>query len=419
MPKLPALHPTVRGWLLDGPLAKHVSAYVARLADSRYASNTVVRSLGAIAHFAHWMALCRLSADRLDESRVEQFVHDHLPHCGCAGPAMRQPREAHAALMALLALLRERGVISDLPSPTGPIAEELAHYDAHMCNARGLSAGTRRGRLHVVERLLLAKFAGRPFRFKRLAPEDVRSFIAEQLELRNTTSNALAINAALRGYLRWRGSCGDAVRPLLGVIASPPHWSLASLPLALTPAQVDRVLASFNEACALRAPKRGYAIVRLALDLGLRGAEINRLRLDDIDWQRGTVTLKRTKSKRQDVLPLLEITGKALEEYIRHERPTTDERAVFVRQQAPHDRPLGIHAIRMVVRRAFRRAGIPHERTHALRHTLACRLVREGSPIKEVADVLRHRSLNTSRIYAKLNVGALVEVALPWPGSAS
>lgn len=136
MPKLPALHPTVRGWLLNGPLAEHVPAYVARLTDGRYASNTIVRSLGAIAHFAHWMPLCRLSADRLDESRVEQFLHEHLPRCGCAGPAMRQPREAHAALMLLLALLRRRGVISDLPSPTGPIANELGRYDAHMRDAR-------------------------------------------------------------------------------------------------------------------------------------------------------------------------------------------------------------------------------------------------------------------------------------------
>jgi hypothetical protein len=77
-------------------------------------------------------ALCRLSAERLDESRVAQFLHEHLPHCGCPAPAMRHPREAHAALMPLLALLRERGVISDLPSPTGPIADELSRYDAHM-----------------------------------------------------------------------------------------------------------------------------------------------------------------------------------------------------------------------------------------------------------------------------------------------
>jgi integrase/recombinase XerC len=417
MPKIPALHPTVRGWLFDGPLAEHVPAYVARLSDGRYASNTMVRCLGAVAHFAHWMALCRLPAHRLDESRVEQFLHEHLPHCGCPGPAMRHPREAHAALMPLVALLRQRGVISDLPAPSGPIADELSRYDAHMRDARGLSTATRTGRLRIVQRLLLAKFAGRPLRFRQLSPDDIRRFIAEQLELRNTTSNAIAINGVLRGYLRWRGSCGNAVRPLLGVIASPPNWSLASLPRALTPEQVDRVLSSFTG--TLRSPKRGYAIVRLALDLGLRTAEINRLRLDDIDWQHGTVTLKRTKSKRQDVLPLLQATGKALEDYLRHERPASRNRAVFVRHVAPHDQPVGTDAIRSVVRRALRRAGIPHERTHALRHTLACRLVSGGSAIKEVADVLRHRSLNTSLIYAKLNLSALAEVALPWPGSAS
>lgn len=207
-------------------------------------------------------------------------------------------------------------------------------------------------------------------RFHELAPGDVRHFIAEQLELRNTTSNALTINAVLRGHLRWRGSCGDAVHPLLGVITSPPNWSLASLPRALTAEQIERVLNSFTG--TLRSPKRGYAIVRLALDLGLRTAEINRLRLDDIDWQSSTVTLKRTKSRRQDVLPLLEAAGKALEDYIRHERPASRNRAVFVRHPAPHDQPVGTAAIRSVVRRAFRRAGIPHERTHALRHYLPC-----------------------------------------------
>jgi len=417
MPKIPELHPVVRGWLLDGPLAEHVPACVARLREGRYAAHTIARSLAAVGHFAHWMALSRLPAERLDEGRVEQFLHEHLPHCGCAGPAMRHPREAHAALMPLLALLRQRGVISDLPTPSGPIAEELGRYDAHMRDARGLDTSTRVNRLRIVQRLLLAKFAGRPVRFERLSPDDIRRFIAQQFELRNTKSNAITINGALRGYLRWRGSCGDAVRPLLGVITSPPNWSLAGLPRALTPEQVERVLSSFTG--PLRSPRRGYAIARLALDLGLRTGEINQLRLDDIDWQHGTVTLKRTKSRRQDVLPLPHATGKALEDYLRHERPATGSRAVFVRRLAPHDRPLGVDGIRVVLRRALRRAGIAHASAHALRHTLACRLVGGGSPIKEVADVLRHRSLNTSLIYAKLNVGALSEVALPWPGSAS
>ena len=177
MPKIPELYPAVRGWLFNGPLAAHVPAYVARMREGRYAANTIARSLAAVAHFAHWMALSRLSVERLDESRVEQFLHEHLPHCGCAGPAMRHPREAHAALMPLLALLRQRGVISDLPSPSGPIAEELARYDAHMRDARGLDASTRVNRLRIVQRLLLAKFAGRSLRFERLSPDDIRRFI--------------------------------------------------------------------------------------------------------------------------------------------------------------------------------------------------------------------------------------------------
>ena len=163
---------------------------------------------------------------------------------------------------------------------------------------------------------------------------------------------------------------------------------MTSLPRALQPDEVSLVLNSFTK--TLRSPKRGYAVVRLALDLGLRCIEINRLQLDDIDWQHGTLTRRRMKSRRQDVLPLPVPTGKALEAYLWHERPTTSNRSVFVRSLAPHDAPVSVHAIRRVIRDAFRRAGIPHGRAHALRHTLACRLVNSGGSIKEVADVLRH-----------------------------
>jgi len=143
MSEIPALHSTVRGWLLDGPLAAHVPAYVARLKRGDYAVGTMRRCLAGVGQFTHWMALCRLSAKRLDESRVDQFLNEHLPHCGCPPQALRHPREAHAALMPILAILRERGVITDLPRAAGPIAEELERYDAHMRDVRGLAAGTR------------------------------------------------------------------------------------------------------------------------------------------------------------------------------------------------------------------------------------------------------------------------------------
>jgi transposase InsO family protein len=126
-----------------------------------------------------------------------------------------------------------------------------------------------------------------------LLPEDVRQFIVDQLQTLGTTSNAITIASTLRAYLRYRATCGDAVQPLLAVIARPAHWSMASLPRGLKPEEVDRLLNSFTD--ALPSPRRGHAVVRLALDLGLRGIEINRLQLADIDWRVGTV--KRHPSK--------------------------------------------------------------------------------------------------------------------------
>ena len=416
MTKIPELHPTLRTWLLEGPLSAHVPAYVARLKRGRYATNSSGRCLNGVAHFAHWMSMCHLPPHMLDEGCIDQFLRYHLPRCDCLGGALRTPREVHATLVPMLAILRTANVIAQPPAPAGPIADELHGYDAHMRDARGLSAATRRGRLRIVERLLVEKFADRLVVVRELQPEDVRRFIADQLDSLGTISNAITIASTLRAYLRYRATCGDAVQPLLAVIATPAHWSLAPLPRALKSEEVDRLLSSFTD--ALSSPRRGYAVVRLALDLGLRSIEINRLQLADIDWRVGAVTIKRTKSRRQDILPLPVVVGRALEAYIRHERPKSSDGAVFVRHHAPHDEPIGVDAIRHIVRDAFRRVGIPHGRSHALRHSLACRIVNQGGSIKEVADVLRHRSLNTSLIYAKLDHGALAGVALPWPGSA-
>jgi integrase len=162
-----------------------------------------------------------------------------------------------------------------------------------MRDACGLAAGTSSGRLHIVERLLDAKFAGRPVVVAELQTDDIRQFIADQFDALGTTSNAITIASTLRAHLRYRASLGDAVQPLLAVITSPAHWSLASLPRGLTPEEVDRLLSSFTT--VLPSPRRGYAVVRLALDLGLRGIEISRLQLADIDWRQSTVSLEGTK----------------------------------------------------------------------------------------------------------------------------
>lgn len=200
-----------------------------------------------------------------------------------------------------------------LAVPTDHIAEELRRYDEHLRDVRGLAAGTRQDRIRVAGWLLQQKFARRPVDIAELRPDDVRRFLANQLDAHRTTSNASRLASALRSYLRYRTTCGDQVGALSAVISSPVHWRLASLPRALKPDEVDRLLNSFT--ADLRWPKRGYAIVRCALDMGLRSCEIAHLMIRDIDWRAGTVTLRGTKSLRQDILPLPTETGKALVDY--------------------------------------------------------------------------------------------------------
>jgi site-specific recombinase XerD len=417
MDSISLLHARPKAWLTNSVLAPHAAAFATYLSHARYSAQSCGNYVASLAHLGRWMSLCCLPLGQLDEGAIDQFFDKHLPRCDCPRPVVRTHSALRAASTHLLKVLRERRVIPERAGPSGPIAEELDRYDAHLREARGLSVGTRCGGLRLVQRLLRYKFADGPVVFARLQPEDVRQFIATQLDLRRTTSNATALTSALRGYFRYRSTLGDPVHGLVGAITSPAHWSLAALPRALRPFEVKRLLSSFT--AALPSPRRGYAMVRCALDLGLRSSEVAQLQLADIDWRAGTVTLRHTKSRREDVLPLLATTGRALADYLRHERPKSSNPAVFVRRLAPHDQPISAHAVRRVIRDAFARIGLTHGRSHALRHTLACRLLDQGGSLKEVADVLRRRSLNTTLIYTKLDQPRLAAVALPWPGSST
>lgn len=407
--------PLARTWLLDGPLVSQLQAYTANLERGRYSRQSCRSHIGAVAHFAHWMVRCTLTADQLDEDCVHQFLNFHLPTCDCHPMAMRDHHSLRAGLGLLLKVLREERIIPELLAPTGPIAEELSRYDAYMRDTHGLASGTRKDRLYRVGQFLRWRFADQDFTGSDILVEDLRAFISKELERVNSTSHARAMAATFRSYFRYRHTCGDEVRGFLGAISTPAQWTLASLPRALTVEEVQRLMTQCERTASSHF--RLLSMVRLALDLGLRSGEIANLELSDIDWRNGTVKLKRTKSKHQDILPLPTATGEALADYLRHERPKTTIKTVFVRLKAPHDQPVGVDAVRALIARALRSAGIEHGRSHSLRHTLACRIVNGGGSIKDVADMLRHRSLNTSVIYAKLDQRSLIEVALPWPGS--
>jgi integrase len=291
----------------------------------------------------------------------------------------------------------------------------LRDYDAHLRELRGLADGTRRGRLRIIGQFLQELFGGEAIEIGTLCPEDIRRFLALRLDVQRSASYAAQLATSLRCYFRYRATRGDPVGPLVAAILHPVQWKLATLPRALRPDEADRLLDAAGK--ARRWPKRGYAIVRCALDLGLRCGEIAHLRLDDIDWRHGTVTLKGTKSRHRDVLPLPHATGQALADYLQHERPASKHPSVFVRQTAGQEVPLSPVAVGKAIKRLCRRAGLPQASAHALRHTVASRLVANGGSLKEVADLLRHRSLESTLIYAKLDTPRLAAVALPWPGS--
>ena len=297
------------------------------------------------------------------------------------------------------------------------IDEELHSYNEYLRDVRGLATATCEDKIRVIRLFLEQNFKGCSIKISTLKPDDIHRFLALQLGVNPNASAASRFTSALRSYLRYRNIFGDHIDTLTAAITSPANWKLASLPRALKADETEVLLDSFCDNLYL--PKRGYSIVRFALDMGLRCGEIAHLKISDIDWLKGTVTLRGTKSLRQTILPLPVETGKALADYILHERPVTDHPVIFIRQIDGQDHPITSTAIQKVIKRACCRAGMPQYSAHALRHTLACRLVENGSSLKEVADILRHRSLNTTMIYAKLDIPKLAVVALPWPGSIS
>ena len=401
-------------WLHASPLAAYVDAFTHYLCERRHASKTIPKYLGCLAHFGRWMNQCQLNIECIDEELVRRFLDDHLPQCDCAWPVCRNRAALRAALGHLLLVLRAEAVIPEAAPGTIPVEEELRRFDAYMDHVRGLAPTTRRLYLRTVRRLLQEQFADRPVVISALTPEDLRRFVACRIKLYGSPGNAGPMISALRGYFRFRTACGDQVHALIGVLAYPIKWKLASLPQALSSAEVERLEASLGGEG--RSARRSDAMVRCALDLGLRRGEIAGLALEDIDWRAGTIRLRRTKGGREDVLPLPQTTGRAIADYLRLERPRTTSRAVFVRSIAPCGRPIGPDVVGKVIGRAYARAGLPYTRAHLLRHTMASRLLASGSSLKEVADILRHRSLDTTLIYAKLDSRNLSAVALPWPG---
>lgn len=202
--------------------------------------------------------------------------------------------------------------------------------------------------------------------------------------------------------------------PLAGAVPSVARWSVAGLPRGLTTKQVRALLASCDRRRALG--RRDYAILVLLARLGLRAAEVSALRLDDIEWRAGEIVV-RGKGRTEERLPLPADVGDAIAAYLQRGRPRRPEREVFLRVIAPL-RGLSPDGVSEVVRAASERAGLGSFGSHRLRHTAGTQLLQAGGSLPEVAEVLRHRTVATTAIYAKVDDSALRGLAVSWPGGA-
>ena len=291
-------------------------------------------------------------------------------------------------------------------------------YKEYERRSRGLRERTLGGYEWNVRLFVRAALGDDPIDPAALGCGDVMRFIAS-MSKRLSPASMRTVGTALRSffrYLRVAALCDQPLEAAIPVIAC---WRLSALPRFLNDDQLEQVLASLDTCRPYGL--RDRAIVLSLAALGLRPGEVAGLCLEDIDWRQGTVHLRQRKTRRGGVLPLPREAGRAIAAYLRKERPACGERRVFVQHRGPgRGRPISAGAVSEVVARSLRRAHIdaPIAGAYVFRHTVASRMVQRGASLKEVADVLGHRSLDSAAIYAKLDLPALREVAQPWPGSA-
>ncbi|WP_224039720.1 site-specific integrase [Paraburkholderia unamae] len=374
------------------------------------------RYFRGVAHFVRWVSDQRVDFHEVGDALIEGFLYRHLPHCDCASKCERTRTNIRAGVGRFLDMW---GVpcANAISTVSAIIAREVADFDRHLAEVRGLSDSTRDVQRRQVSEFFVDRFGTGTVNISKLTPADVARFL--QRRTRGLAPKSIkGIGISLRSYLTFKASLGVPTTALVAALPRVALWRLAGLPDILSRDEIQPLLTAFdrNNATGMR----DYAITRCLLDLGLRRMEVAHLCLDDIDWRAGTLTLH-GKGRRIDVVPLPRRTGEAIAAYLQHGRPETTRREVFVRHRPPINAEANLEIVRNAVRYAAERCGFQQRvrGTHIFRHTMACQMTQGGAPFKEIADLLRHRSLDTTTIYVEVDVPSLRRVALPWPGSRS
>jgi integrase/recombinase XerD len=394
----------------EGPLASYIVLFSKWASEQGYARCSLRQRARIAADFSRWLAERSVRLRSISSRHSAQYLRDRAQRQRiCEGDA--------TVLRQLLGFLREQGAT---PAEKihgrrlGPAERCAQAFERYLREERALAEATIVNYVRFVRDFLKDCFASGPVSLSRLCAEDVVRFVQRRAP-RLHRKTAKLLTTALRSFLRYGRYRGDIRLDLAAAVPLVANWSMSSIPRAIAPAQVRLLLARSNRRTA--SGRRNYAILLLLARLGLRAGEVVFLELDDIDWKAGSLSV-RGKGGRRHQLPMPTDVGEAIVAYLRHGRPPSNSRRVFLRARAPFRGFLGPSAVGSIVRHALLRAGInaPTTGAHQFRHGLATEMLRHGASLSEIGELLGHRSPETTKIYTKVDLDALRTLALPWPG---
>jgi integrase/recombinase XerD len=394
----------------EGPLASHIGPFARSLTKQGYSLYSIHQQVRLAACFSRWLKQHGVGLRSITSDHPPRYLRYRARHA-------RPSQGDAAALKHLLEFLRFEGVIPAekiSASPLTPAERCTQGYDHHLRQARGLANATIINYVPFVRSFLEDRFGDGPVKLSQLCAGDVVRFVQRQAP-RLHQKRAKLLTTALRSFLQYARYLGKTKLDLAAAVPAVANWSMSSIPRAIAADQVRQLLASIDRCTALGC--RDYAILVLLARLGLRSGEVTFLELDDIDWNLGKLSVRGKSGQRSD-LPLSAEVGKAIAAYLRHGRPQSTSRRVFLRAKAPVRGFLGQSGVGSIVRHRLLRAGLdaPTYGAHQFRHGLATELLRQGASLSEIGELLGHRSPETTKIYIKVDLEALRTLALPWPG---
>lgn len=393
-----------------GDLGPLVAEYAAELEALSHTRLTVANYSDPARHFAAWLWQADIALVDVDQEGLDRFAR-HVCRCGGSRQCKRLSRRYVRCARRFVAFLVGRGLIAPLAMPVPDMVDpHVADYQEWLKRHRGIRELTAKRHGLMVTRLL-AGLGHDPLIYD--AGLIRRAVLAEAQQC--SPSHVKTMTTALRGYLRFLAAGGICPPGLERAVPLVPQWRLSSLPRYLSAADVDRLIASCD--LGTMHGMRDRAILLLFARLGLRAGDALNMQLDDVDWAGGTVLVS-GKGRHEVRLPLPQEVGDALLAYIDHARPAVEEQRLFLRSCAPYRPFTRSSAMSCIVSLALRRAGIedpPSRGANLLRHSAATAMLRGGATLQSVGAVLRHRSLDTTAHYAKVDLPMLQQIAQPWP----